>query len=170
MPVSCSAITLSEFDMTPRETMDLIFWRHADAQDGSPDLGRPLTAKGRAQAQKVAAWLNRSVPQETRILVSPALRAIQTADALERKYEIVPDIAPGEDATHILNAAGWPDAKGTVLVVGHQPSLGEAISLLLFGEARGMSIKKGGVVWLTNRVRGDLPQTVLKAAMTPELL
>lgn len=156
--------------MTPQEHMDLILWRHADAQDGSPDLERPLTAKGRAQAKKMATWLNLHLPREARILVSPALRTVQTADALERAYEVVPNLAPGEDATHILNSAGWPDAKGTVLVVGHQPTLGETVSLLLFGETQGMSVKKGGVVWLTNRVRGESPQTVLKAAMTPELL
>lgn len=156
--------------MTLQEHMDLILWRHADAQDGSPDLERPLTAKGRSQAKKVAAWLNLHLPAEARVLVSPALRTLQTADALEREYLVVQDLAPGEDATHVLNAAGWPDAKGTVLVVGHQPTLGETASLLLFGQAQGMSIKKGGVVWLTNRVRGELPQTVLKAAITPELL
>ena len=156
--------------MTPTENMDLILWRHADAQDGSPDMERPLTAKGRSQAKTVAAWLNMHLPAEARILVSPALRTLQTADALEREYLVVQDLAPGEDATHVLNAAGWPDAKGTVLVVGHQPTLGETASLLLFGQAQGMSIKKGGVVWLTNRVRGEMPQTVLKAAMTPELL
>jgi phosphohistidine phosphatase len=150
--------------------MDLILWRHADAQDGTPDLERPLTAKGRAQAKKMAAWLEGLLPKGTRILTSPALRTLQTVDALGQEYEVVPDIAPGEDAAHLLSAAGWPDAKGAVLVVGHQPTLGDAASLLLFGEARGMSIKKGGVVWLTNRVRGDLPQTVLKLAMTSELL
>jgi phosphohistidine phosphatase len=156
--------------MTPLDDMDLILWRHADAQDGSPDLERSLTPKGRAQAKKVAAWLNQHLPQGTRVLVSPAVRALQTADALDRAYEVVEGIAPGVDATHVLHAAGWPDAKGAVLVVGHQPTLGEAASLLLFGEGRGMSIKKGGVVWLTNRVRGAAPQTLLKAAITPELL
>lgn len=150
--------------------MDLILWRHADAQDGVPDLDRLLTAKGQAQAKIMAAWLNEKLPRDVRILVSPARRTRQTADALGREYEVVPDLAPGEDVTHLLNAAAWPDAKGSVLVVGHQPTLGEAVSLLLFGEAQAMSIKKSGLVWLTNRVRGDLPQTVLKAAMTPELL
>ena len=58
--------------MTPRDPMDLILWRHADAQDGNPDLERPLTAKGRLQARKMAAWLNQRMPQEARILVSPA--------------------------------------------------------------------------------------------------
>lgn len=156
--------------MTSPDNMDLILWRHADAQDGSPDLERSLTAKGRSQAKKVATWLNMYLPAEARVLVSPALRTLQTADALQREYLVVKDLAPGEDATHVLNAAGWPDAKGTVLVVGHQPTLGETASLLLFGQVQGMSIKKGGVVWLTNRVRGEMPQTVLKAAMTPELL
>ena len=79
-------------------------------------------------------------------------------------------IAPDEDVTHLLHATGWPLAKGAVLVVGHQPTLGETASLLLFGETRPLSLKKGGVVWLTNRVRGEAPQTVLKAVISPELV
>ncbi len=133
-------------------------------------MERPLTAKGRAQAKKVAHWFSERLPKDARILVSPALRTLQTADALECKYEVVADLAPGADAAHVLNAVGWPDAKGAVLVVGHQPTLGDTTSLLLFGETQGMSIKKGGVIWLTNRVRGEIPQTILKAAITPEFL
>ncbi len=151
-------------------TMDLILWRHADARDGGPDLERPLTAKGVQQAERMAEWLLSRLPKATRILVSPAVRAIQTADALGRDYETVTEIAPGADGVHVLAAAGWPDAAGSVLVVGHQPTLGEAASLLLFGEARPMSLKKAGVLWLTNRVRGSKPENVLKAAMTVDLL
>ncbi|MEW5771851.1 MAG: histidine phosphatase family protein [Pseudomonadota bacterium] len=150
--------------------MDLILWRHADAQDGSPDLDRPLTAKGRKQAEEMAKWLRARLPEDARVMASPALRTVQTVAALDRAYEVVDALAPGEDAARLLHAAGWPQAKGTVLVVGHQPTLGEVASLLLFGETRGLSLKKGGLLWLTNRVRGDLPQTVLKAAMTPDLL
>ncbi len=150
--------------------MDLILWRHADAQDGESDMKRALTEKGLRQAELMAAWLAPRLPKETRILVSPAVRAYQTANALGRDYETVAEIAPGADGVHILAAAGWPDAKGTVLVVGHQPTLGEAASLLLFGESRPLSMKKAGLFWLTNRVRGSQPQTVLKAAMTVEML
>ena len=150
--------------------MDLILWRHADARDGEPDLERPLTPKGESQAGIIAAWLKSKLPKGTRVLVSPAQRTLETADALGLDYEVISGLAPGQDVTHLLQAAGWPDAKGTVLVVGHQPTLGEAASLLLFGEAQSMSIKKGGVIWLTNRVRGGQSQTVLKAAITPELL
>ncbi|OYY94312.1 MAG: phosphohistidine phosphatase SixA [Hydrogenophilales bacterium 28-61-23] len=149
--------------------MDLILWRHADAQDDEADMARELTAKGRKQAEKVADWLRARIPDSTRILVSPAVRALQTADALGLEYEVIAGIAPGAMGVQVLSEAGWPDTTGTVLLVGHQPTLGDAASLLLFGETRTLSIKKGGLIWLTNRVRGSQPQTVIKAAITPEL-
>ena len=150
--------------------MDLILWRHADAQDGELDLVRPLTNKGLRQAERMAVWLHGHLPKCTRILVSPAQRTRATVEALDLPYEIEANLAPGGDAAHLLAAAGWPEASGAVLVVGHQPTLGEVASLLLFGEPRGLSIKKGAVLWMTNRVRGDNPQTVIKAAMTAEML
>lgn len=150
--------------------MDLILWRHAEARDGDPDLARPLTHKGRKQAERMAAWLHAHLPKNTRVLASPARRTRETADALKLKYEVAANLAPGADAAHLLAAAGWPEASGAVLLVGHQPTLGDVASLLLFGETRGLSIKKGGVIWLTNRVRGAVPKTVIKAAMTAEML
>ncbi|MGQ9685896.1 MAG: SixA phosphatase family protein [Thiobacillaceae bacterium] len=150
--------------------MELIFWRHADAQDGMPDMGRPLTVKGLKQAERMAAWLKPRLPKDCRILVSPALRAVQTADALGLDYEVEKKITPGADASALLAAAGWPDAGRPALLVGHQPSIGRACALLLFGQEADVSIKKGSVVWLSNRVRGSTPQTVLKAVMTPEML
>lgn len=150
--------------------MDLILWRHADAQDGVPDLQRALTPKGFKQAERMAAWLKSRLPEDCRILVSPATRARQTADALDLRYQVVERIAPGADPTAVLAAAGWPDAERAALVVGHQPTLGLACGLLLCGADSELSIKKGGVVWLSNRVRGGQMQTVIKAVMAPELL
>lgn len=150
--------------------MDLILWRHADAHDGVPDMPRALTERGHRQARDVAAWLRGRLPGDARILVSPAVRARQTAEALGRPFETVPELAPGADATAVLLATGWPDGAGTVLVVGHQPTLGLAVSFLVFGEERELSIKKGGLFWLSNRVRRDERETIVKAAMTPELL
>jgi phosphohistidine phosphatase len=57
-----------------------------------------------------------------------------------------------------------------VLVVGHQPTLGEAAALLLAGETREFSVKKGGVWWLSRRVRGELGQVVLRAVVNPDLV
>lgn len=150
--------------------MDLILWRHADAEDGVPDMTRALTTKGHKQAAKVAAWLEHRLPAGTRVIVSPATRARQTADALTAAYETVPAIAPGAAPTAVLEVTGWPEASGSVLIVGHQPTLGQVAGLLLAGEVREWALKKGGVLWLTRRVRGDSTQVVLRAAMSPELL
>jgi phosphohistidine phosphatase len=150
--------------------MDLILWRHAEAEPGEPDLGRRLTSKGLKQAERMAAWLESRLPETTRILVSPADRSQQTALALGRKFRTVNDIAPGADAAAVLAAAGWPDGRETVLVVGHQPTLGEVAALLLSGESASWSIKKGAVWWLTNRTRDGGSAVVLKLAIGPDLV
>lgn len=89
--------------------MDLILWRHAEAEDGLADLSRELTDKGRKQAAKMAAFLHRHLPADTRILVSPALRTQQTAVALTSSFTTIPEIAPGASLNSILQAARWPD-------------------------------------------------------------
>ena len=150
--------------------MDLILWRHAEAEEGGIDMARELTAKGRKQAVAVGGWLDARLPKETRVLVSPAARAQQTAAGLGRRFETVAAIEPGADAADVMHAAGWPETAGTVLVVGHQPTLGQVTAMLLFGEPRPFTLKKGGLVWLTNRTRRGDQRVVLRAAMTAELI
>jgi phosphohistidine phosphatase len=150
--------------------MELILWRHADAADGVPDLARKLTAKGEKQARDVARWLQPRLPARTRIIVSPAQRALQTVKALTGDFEIVRDLAPGASPALVLAAAGWPDQAGAVLVVGHQPTLGMVAAMLIAGEPMPWSIKKGGVWWLSHRVRGEEPQVVLRAVTGPDFI
>ena len=150
--------------------MDLILWRHAEAADGAPDLARELTAKGVKQAQDVARWLRPRLPRQTRIIVSPAQRTLQTAKALTADLEIVRDLAPGASPAAVLAAAGWPEHKGAVLVVGHQPTLGLVASMLIAGEPMPWSIRKGAVWWLSHRVRGERPQVVLRAVLGPDFI
>ena len=69
----------------------------------------------------------------------------------------------------MIAAAGWPDADHTVLIVGHQPTLGEVAGLLLTGTAHEWSLKKGGIVWLTHRRRAHGQDVVLRAALSPDL-
>ena len=150
--------------------MDLILWRHAEAVDGTPDMARKLTPKGEKQAKETAAWLKARLPKDTRILVSPAERTLQTARAFSEEFEVVKEIAPGSSATAVLAAAGWPDSKSTVLVVGHQPTLGMVAAMLIAGEPMPWSVRKSGVWWLSHRVRGEEPQTVIRAVMAPDFL
>lgn len=150
--------------------MDLILWRHADAEDGVPDAGRKLTAKGEKQAHLMGHWLKSNLPDKFRVLASPAKRAQQTAQALAKTFETVKSIEPGADAMSVLAAAGWPDAKGVVVVVGHQPTLARVAAFLLSGVESDWNMKKGSIWWLSNRKRQGETQTVLRVMMSPEFL
>ena len=153
--------------------MDLILWRHAEAQeweDGCDDLARMLTARGEKQAARMSAWLDRQLPEGVSILASPARRTLQTANALGRHYQIKPELAPNASAAQLLALVQWPDAKGVVLVVGHQPTLGQVIAQVLNLKASDCSVKKGAVWWLRYRQRADASQTVVVTVQSPELL
>jgi phosphohistidine phosphatase len=153
--------------------MDLVLWRHAEAQDwveGCNDLERSLTPRGEKQAARMAAWLDRQLPEGARILVSPARRTEQTALALGRKYKIRHELAPDGTAQQLLDAAQWPNGRTTTLVVGHQPVLGEVVARLLGMQASDCAVRKGAVWWLRHRVRDGVPQTVLLTVQSPEVL
>lgn len=141
----------------PVNALDLILWRHAhaaDARDGEDDLKRALTPKGRRQATRMAQWLEHELPAKTRILVSPAQRAQETALALDRKFVTEPLLSPGASMQDLLAAVSWPNAKGSVVVVGHQPTLGLAASLVVAGVCQPWSLRKGAVWWVRRNVSG----------------
>jgi phosphohistidine phosphatase len=146
--------------------MELILWRHAEAEDGVPDMKRRLTAKGEKQAEKMAAFLRPRLPQDTRILVSPSTRTQQTARALTKHFETIQGIGPGVDQQSVLKAAGWPDGEGSVLVVGHQPYLGEIAALLMTDGETSFNVKKGAVWWFSRHDH----ETILRLAIAPDLL
>lgn len=150
--------------------MELILWRHAEAVDGFPDMERSLTAKGLKQAERMASFLRSRIPADTRILVSPAKRAQQTAQALTRHFITEPAIAPGCSVHALLKAANWPDGDGSVLIVGHQPILGEAAARLLCDSQASYSVKKGAVWWLTRRSEEGDGQTNLRLVIAPDFL
>lgn len=153
--------------------MDLILWRHAEAEElaeGGDDLQRALTARGERDATRMGGWLDRQLPEGARILCSPALRCQQTARALGRKYKVREELAPGATPAQLLQAAQWPCARQTVVLVGHQPTLGETIAQLL-GIAEGSCpIRKAAAWWLRSRERDGAQQTVMVAVQPPELL
>ena len=77
--------------------MDLVLWRHAEAIDldlVGDDMLRTLSPKGEKQALRMGAWLDRQLPAGTKVFSSPALRADQTARALDRKYKTSAALAP----------------------------------------------------------------------------
>jgi len=147
-------------------TAELLLWRHADAEDGIPDSGRALTKKGLRQAKQMAEWLKPRLPSDCLILASPAKRAQQTAAALDLPYTTERRIGVQASIADIIAATGWPRRKGTVLVVGHQPTLGRLAASLLAGEQADWIIKKGALWWFSNRA-GD---QFLRAVVNPDLI
>lgn len=160
--------------------MDLILWRHAEAHEhpdtlagrqGDPqDLLRRLTPRGEKHAARMAAWLDRQLPSGARILCSPAQRTEQTVQALGCKYKLRNELLPGADPLALLDLVQWPHAKAPLLVVGHQPTLGQVIARLLGLKQEESAVKKGAVWWLHQREREGVLQTVVLTVQTPELL
>jgi len=153
--------------------MDLILWRHAEAIDlelVGDDMTRTLTPRGEKQAARMAIWLDRQLPGGAKIWVSPAVRAEQTARALDRKFKISPALAPLSTPDDLLELVQWPQAKGCVVVVGHQPTLGQTISRLIGLSESECAVKKGSVWWLRYREREVISQTVVVTVQSPDML
>lgn len=154
--------------------MELLLWRHAEAESSAPDLERKLTAKGEKQARRVAQWLNDHLPESARIISSPAVRTLQTAQALAslsgRRIKIVEDLAPGASAEDFLRAVDWPDGRGTLVAVGHQPTLGLVASRLLCGAEQPWAIRKGALWWFSSRSEEDTADAALVAMINPSLM
>jgi phosphohistidine phosphatase len=155
--------------------MDLILWRHADAEVGSDDLARALTRKGQKQAREMASWLRPRLPNDYRLYASQAVRSQQTAAFLSKQYEVLPALNPDAAPEAVLAALGYPDAgsdKGIVVIVGHQPYIGRLAALLLAGQDQFWSVKKSGLWWLELKKSGEagLELNRLKVMMTPGML
>jgi len=150
--------------------MDVILWRHAEAEDGGvdlPDSDRKLTAKGRKQAKQVARWLEPRLTKQAAVYASPARRTQETARALVKKFETLDALGTEATAAAMLKAIGWPRGEKTVVIVGHQPSLGHAAAKLLSGKPAPLSIKKGALWWFSQREQNEV---LLLAVVSPETL
>ncbi|MGB0126416.1 MAG: histidine phosphatase family protein [Rhodocyclaceae bacterium] len=148
--------------------MDLILWRHAEAEDGAPDNGRRLTHRGKKQAHAMAKWLAKRLPAHVRILASPAVRCQQTAAALDMPFETSAKLGTAGSVRDLLLTTGWPVGDGTVLVVGHQPTLGETAALLLCGAQAEWTVKKGAIWWLAGSAADN--GAFLRAVVGPDLV
>ncbi len=152
--------------------MDLILWRHAEAEYGFDDLNRKLTVKGQRQAEKMAKWLTRQVRgRKVQLIASGARRSQQTLAAFSKDFLVESRLNPGASAAAYFNCCGWPSNwDGVVIVVGHQPEIGRVASLALTGREVEWSVKKGAIWWLQQHAGPGGLQTTLRAMMTPQML
>jgi phosphohistidine phosphatase len=149
--------------------MILYIVRHAIAEDlKTNDESRELTREGIEKMKKAAAGLRAldAVPEV--MLTSPLVRARQTAEILVNAFQgkpgcrQVPALAPAGDRAEVYREILRHGQAASVMLVGHQPSLGEIAGEIAFGSpAAALELKKGGacaieIERLTARPRGSL--------------
>jgi phosphohistidine phosphatase len=149
---------------------DLVLWRHADAELpilGQADDSRKLTAKGLSQAADMAGWLNKHLPKNALVLTSPAVRAMQTVKPLKRSAHLLTLLSP---EAHWQEIADYiqQSRSSCMLLVGHQPWIGDLIAQLIGVHHDGVSVKKGAVWWLRLNVVDC--QYQVYTVQTPQLL
>ena len=135
--------------------MELYVFRHGIAEDHGPDgsdASRRLTREGVEKTTEVVRGLAKLIDKPDVILTSPKVRAKHTAEIVGKAVDMKPEtfevLAHGPAAAVVSALA--KRKEDSVIIVGHEPTLSEAIESLLFGEARGViELKKAGCAALT---------------------
>jgi len=116
------------------------FIRHAQAIERStelPDEMRSLTCRGRKRFRRVAACLKKLAIDPDFIITSPKVRAVQTAEILSEtlrfsgEVQISPALAAGPDLAALGNLLRTESEARELVIIGHEPGLGELIGELL---------------------------------------
>ena len=155
--------------------MELILWRHAEAEPHgfSADKDRKLTPLGQKQAKKMAAFLKQKLPKDTLLLSSPAVRCQQTISALKLPYKTSEKLSIDASPLDLLDLVDWHNDsfhRQTVLICGHQPILGQTIAKILMGSSDYWTIKKGSIWWLSSKAKRQDSHAWIKAVLTCDLL
>ena len=150
--------------------MELVLWRHAEAENGTPDFARQLTSKGTGQAARMAKWLNAKLPENAHLIVSPAQRAQQTAAALDRPFLTDKNVGLSATVKGVLAVANWPNVSGVVVIIGHQPTLGEIATFLVSDDLMALSFQTGELKWYSSTDEQGAITSVLRHDVYPEML
>ncbi|MHC4871720.1 MAG: phosphohistidine phosphatase SixA [Planctomycetota bacterium] len=156
--------------------MQLLLVRHADAENTiTSDFARKLTGKGHKQAKQLAEYLAEKGITADRIIVSPLVRAKETADYLNDSLQpeiYVEDqtLACGmtpREACSLLRSFGEEES---IILVGHEPDMSESAAYLCgMDDSYNISFKKAAcaVFEIDNPGKGN---GSLKAFINPKYI
>ena len=162
--------------------MRLYIVRHAIAvSHGAPNIeddDRPLTEEGIQKMRQSAAGLRSLEFIPEHILSSPLLRAKQTADILLEAFgkgiqiKTLPALAPSGSRRDLYRTiASYEKQFTSLMLVGHQPSLGEIAGEIAWGSPEHyIELKKGGACVIELERLGDTPKGSLISLLTPSIL
>jgi len=161
--------------------MELYIIRHGIASEpgtaGMSDEERPLTAEGVRKMRLAAAGFRHLDIVPPLILSSPLVRAYQTAEILADEFgkgtrlEIAPELSPGGSRTKVFQEIAVRQDLERLMLVGHQPSLGEIAGEIAFGSAGCcLELKKGGGCGLRLLRLRPAPRGTLLWLLPPSIL
>jgi phosphohistidine phosphatase len=161
--------------------MNLYLVRHGDAtpvegQDAAADEERPLSAKGFEQARSLASGLQRLGVALDAIVTSPLRRAAQTAEELRRllgtprrEVEQIDELAPGQSSKKLAKQLLKLEGEH-ILVVGHEPDLGEHTAWLMGSKQARLKFAKGGIACVACDAAPQKGAGTLLWLLTPQWL
>jgi len=161
--------------------MRLYIVRHAIAvPHGSPGVvedDRPLTPEGIKKMEEASAGLRKLGVAPDVVLSSPLPRARQTAEIVlkgiksKSPLETIPSLAPGGRKSDVYKEIRVHKEAEAVMLVGHQPSLGEIAGEIAWGSAECyIELKKGGACAIELEELSPLPRGTLLWLLTPSIL
>jgi phosphohistidine phosphatase len=162
------------------EAMILYIVRHAIAEEHNPrgsDESRELTKDGVEKMKKAAAGLRAAGAIPEVILTSPLVRARHTAEILMDAFQgnpvlkEMPALAPSGNRIELYKEIRKHEKAESVMLVGHQPSLGEIAGEIAFGSAEyALELKKGAACAIELHRLSPKPQGSLLWFATPLIL
>ena len=161
--------------------MRIVLFRHGPAETRDPDrwpddTQRPLTTRGIEVSRRAARGVARMEPGITRVVSSPAMRALETARCLAKALdlggapELLPALSPDAPWRRVLDWLTGQPGDAVLALVGHQPGLDLLAGGLLRASGEGaLVLKKAGACSITCEVpepgRGQLRWWLRPAAL-----
>lgn len=153
-------------------SLQLILVQHGLARPPAEGAESELTAEGRSEVERMAAWAAASGITAERMRHSGKLRAAQTAALLAATLdppagiEAVSGMKPMDEVLPVANSL--QDETGCLMLVGHMPHLSRLAGLMLAGNAdsRPVAFRNAGLVCLER----ENEIWSLRWAVVPQLL
>jgi len=143
--------------------MRIYLVRHSEAVDRvppMPDAARSLSARGRVSFREMACRFRDAGGAPTRIVTSPFIRAVQTAEILSEtlRYEgeVVADprLSPGFDVAALRSVLDDCPSEREIAFVGHEPDMGDILTRLL-SLRQAYAMRKGAIAALDLPIAGN---------------
>ena len=133
--------------------MNLFLIRHGESENSAPsDFERALTPRGIAILQESILQVAQTANAPDLLFSSPLKRAVQTAELFQRVWHVdlqtVDWLQPQASVSQILEELGQLQIS-SIALVGHLPSIGQALSALVLGlPPKDIALNPGTVVCL----------------------